>query len=270
MFRDAMPRPPSLERLVPGRSRPAWVRSDLRLDPNEVIEACEGLRARIDKRFPDSNLAAIATELRDLAQRAVPRTEWIRRPLRPLQIGVGVGIVALLVVPALALRGASVPAEGADLADVVQGIEAALSCAVFLGAATLFLVTIEMRVKRRRALRALNELRVLAHVVDMDQLGADPVDFTPARVAEGERARMRPDDLTRALVYCGELLALTSKIAALYAHDFDDPVVLSGVDGLQRLLDGLSQRISYKASLAVRGGVSSPAALLGRLVGIPA
>jgi hypothetical protein len=160
-------------------------------------------------------------------------------------------------VPALALRGASVPAEGADLADVVQGIEAALSCAVFLGAATLFLVTIEMRVKRRRALRALNE-------------GADPVDFTPARVAEGERARMRPDDLTRALVYCGELLALTSKIAALYAHDFDDPVVLSGVDGLQRLLDGLSQRISYKASLAVRGGVSSPAALLGRLVGIPA
>jgi hypothetical protein len=261
--------PPRLLRWLPARTRSAWDRSDLRLDTAEVIEACEGLRSRIEKRFPDSNLGAIATQLRDLARRSGPRTEWIRRPLRSLRIGVGVGIVALLVVPALALRGASVHVEGANLADLVQGIEAALSCAVFLGAATLFLVTIEMRVKRGRALRALHELRVLAHVVDMDQLGADPVDFTPARASEGDRARMRPDDLARALVYCNELLALTSKIAALYVHDFDDPVVLSGVDGLQRLLDGLSQRIAYKASLAVRSGVGSPTSLLGRLVGIP-
>jgi hypothetical protein len=35
-------------------------------------------------------------------------------------------------------------------------------------------MTIETRVKRRRALRAIHELRSIAHVIDMHQLTKDP------------------------------------------------------------------------------------------------
>jgi hypothetical protein len=58
--------------------------------------------------------------------------------------------------------------------DLVQFTEAGLGAIVFLGAAVLFLVTVELRMKRSRALAALHELRALAHVVDMHQLAKDP------------------------------------------------------------------------------------------------
>jgi hypothetical protein len=40
--------------------------------------------------------------------------------------------------------------------------------------AIYFLLTVESRVKRRTALRALHELRSIAHVIDMHQLTKDP------------------------------------------------------------------------------------------------
>ena len=82
-----------------------------------------------------------------------------------------------------------------------------------------FLLTIETRVKRRRALALIHELRSLAHIVDMHQLTKDP-----------ERLRMRdptaegmPDrpklttgaELAKYLDFCSELLSLTNKVAAL-------------------------------------------------------
>ena len=45
---------------------------------------------------------------------------------------------------------------------------------VLIGAAIFFLVTLETRVKRRRALAALHELRAIAHIIDMHQLTKDP------------------------------------------------------------------------------------------------
>ena len=43
-----------------------------------------------------------------------------------------------------------------------------------IGAAVLFLVTLEVRLRRQRALAAIHELRSLAHVVDMHQLTKHP------------------------------------------------------------------------------------------------
>ena len=38
----------------------------------------------------------------------------------------------------------------------------------------IFLVTLEVRLKRRRALAAIHELRAMAHIIDMHQLTKDP------------------------------------------------------------------------------------------------
>jgi hypothetical protein len=52
--------------------------------------------------------------------------------------------------------------------------------------------------------------------------------------------------LTRYLDYCSELLAHTSKLAALHAQGFDDPAVLAAVNDVESLTQGLSAKIWQK------------------------
>jgi hypothetical protein len=52
--------------------------------------------------------------------------------------------------------------------------------------------------------------------------------------------------LIRYLDYCSEMLSLTGKIAALYAQNFRDAVVLSAVNELENLTTGLSRKIWQK------------------------
>ena len=241
-----------------------------------MITTLATLDRRIEERFPGSNLGRLCGDLLELARQAVLRTEWIRRPLVPLRLGVAGLILAVLLAPFGALRLVPVTIGGLDLGEMLQGVEAGLSSMVLLGAALFSLTTLERRVKRGRALRALHELRVAAHIVDMYQLTKDPIDprMPGATTASSPRRDMTLWELGRYLDYSSEMLALTSKIAALYVDDFDDPVVLANVDGLHTLLDGLSRKIWHKtdlverlaASLERRGPLESAAAYAGRLL----
>ena len=60
----------------------------------------------------------------------------------------------------------------------IQALDASISSMVFIGAAVLFLLNWENRIKRNRALAAIHELRALAHIIDMHQLPKDPDQFT--------------------------------------------------------------------------------------------
>ena len=112
--------------------------------------------------------------------------------------------------------------------SVLQGVEAAANLAVLMGAALFFLVTIEDRLKRRRALRALHELRSIVHVIDMHQLTKDPsIGVSVGGTDPSSPARtLSRFEVTRYLDYCSEMLSLTSKVAVLYAQVFPDPVVV--------------------------------------------
>ena len=201
----------------------------LRLEPSEVITTLATLERRIEERFPGSNLGHLCGDLLELARKAVVRTEWIRRPLVPLRLGVVGLILAVVLAPVGALQLVPVTVGGLDLGEMLQGVEAGLSSLVLLGAALFSLTTVERRVKRGRALRALHELRVAAHIVDMYQLTKDPIDprMSGATTASSPKRDMTLWELGRYLDYSSEMLALTSKIAALYVDDFDDPVVLA-------------------------------------------
>jgi hypothetical protein len=109
-------------------------------------------------------------------------------------------------------------------------------------------VTAEDRLQRREALGYIRELRAIAHIVDMHQLTKDP-DRMLQRVADTASSPKRSltrDQLGRYLDYCSELLALTSKLAALYAERFNDSVVLQAVDEVEALTSGLSAKIWQK------------------------
>src|SRR6185436_8672043 len=120
---------------------------------------------------------------------------------------------------------------------VIQSLEAVVNLLIVFGGGAWFLVTLEERVKRRRTLEALHQLRSLAHVIDMHQLTKDPtVLLSPgARTATSPEHTMNQFELTRYLDYCAEMQALVGKLAALYAEGVRDAVVIDAINDIENL-----------------------------------
>lgn len=234
-----------------------------RLDAQKIIETVQALQGRIASRFPGSGLANVVAELSRVAQEAVTRTEWIQKPHIPLRCVAGalsLAILALLAGMVLHIR----QFQFSEYTNFIQALEASISSVVFIGAAIIFMVSWENRIKRRRALSAIHELRALAHIIDMHQLTKDPESyFNPSKASTTPARRsMTPFELNRYLDYCSEALALISKIAALYVQNFQDPVLLDAVDDMEDLTAGFSRKIWQKLTILEslgRAATPSPA-----------
>jgi hypothetical protein len=127
-------------------------------------------------------------------------------------------------------------------------LEAAFNSLLLVGATVIFLVTLESRIKRRRALQALHELRVIAHIIDMHQLTKDPerLHVQGPDTRSSPKRTMTNFELNRYLDYCSEMLSLSGKIAALYVQDFPDAHVVAAVNDIEDLTSGLSRKIWQK------------------------
>ena len=55
------------------------------LDSKKIIETVQALQRRIESRFPGSGLGKVVTELLQVAQETVARTQWIQKPHLPLR-----------------------------------------------------------------------------------------------------------------------------------------------------------------------------------------
>lgn len=219
------------------------------LRPDKIIETQRRLRERIGTRFPGSGLSEVAGEVLAVAEEAAVRAEYIRRPNVPLRVAVAVLLLGACALAALIVRRVEVRRDLSEVMDLVQFVEASLGATVFLGAAVLFLLTMELRVKRGRALAAIHELRALAHVVDMHQIAKDPEGLVRRGPTVSESPAQTTKtlfELNRYLTYCNGLLAIISKIAAVYVQDFPDANTVSAVDDIEHLCAGLSQRIWQK------------------------
>ncbi len=230
------------------------------LDGAAIARTIELLCQRIEVRFPGSGLSRVCRELDAIADRAAETSAWIRRPILPLRIGTSLLAVLLLAGLAVTLVALSAPVEPLALPQLVQAIESGVNDLVFVAIAVFFLLTLETRLKRRRALRAIHELRSIAHVIDMHQLTKDPewvldrgreTGILPPRT-------MSRFELSRYLDYCSEALSLTGKVAALYLKGFDDPVALQAVNEVEDLTTGLSRKIWQKLSVLYAMGPESP------------
>jgi hypothetical protein len=222
------------------------------LDGTRIAAAIRVLTERIRDRFPDASLAQVSSELLSIANEHGGRVARIARPHRVLRLLIGGLVAAALGLMVYVIALIDFTKTNADsVYSVLQGIEASINLAVLAAAALLFLFTWEQRLKRSRALRALAELRSIVHVIDMHQLTKDPA----ALLARGPTTphspprTMTPFELGRYLDYCAELLALTGKVAALYAERLPDPVVVDAVSDLERLTTGLSQKVWQKISI---------------------
>jgi hypothetical protein len=218
------------------------------LDPAAIIKTARALSRRIAERFPGSGISRVSLELVALAEESAARVARLQRPHWPVRIAVGLGFVAILGAIGGLVISMPVRPHVAGLSEFLQGLEAAVSDVVFLGVSVFFLLNVEGRFKRRTALRAIHELRCIAHVIDMHQLTKDPERLlSPGMATASSPVReMSRFSLARYLDYCSEMLSITSKLAALYVQHRDDGVVLDSVNSVQDLATGLSAKIWQK------------------------
>ena len=225
------------------------------LDPAKIELTAERLEARVGERFPDRGLTQVAKEVLALARGIRDEVAVLQPPIWWLR-----GLVALVVLAGAAVFlwvGSILPLRdvGQDAIGSVQGIEAAINTVLLAGLGLVALVQLEARVKRRRVARGLHGLRSIIHVIDMHQLTKDPVTLSPG-FTPTETSPKRDLDavaMSRYLDYCSELLALTGKLAALYAQAVPDEGVAQAVTDIELLGSSLSRKIWQKITLIDAG-----------------
>jgi hypothetical protein len=224
-----------------------------RLQAKFIHETIETLRARISERFPGSGLSQVASELLVVSDQNRAVVARLRKPLWPIRALTAITVAALVLLAGWALLQlfGHTWVETTGVADLLQSADAATNQLLLLSLALAFLVSLETRIKRRDALRMLHRLRSVAHIVDMHQLTKDPeiVLRSMAATASSPVRVLTPPQLARYLDYCSEMLALTSKLAALHAQHLQDPVVLNAVNDIESLTADLARTIWQKLSI---------------------
>ena len=229
-------------------------------DATKVVATIARLSDRIEERFPSAGLSRTCRDLLAVARDARHRAEQISEPNLWIRCGVWtlLGIVAAgLLVTVTSLE---VPRERMGLVEFVLVLESGINDVVLIAAAVVFLVTVESRLRRRRGLRAIHELRSIAHVIDMHQLTKDPERILSSvpNTPHSPKRTMGPAELGRYLDYCSEMLSLTGKVGAIYVANFDDPVLLAAVNEVEHLTTGLSRKIWQKLTLLHRALPAQP------------
>jgi hypothetical protein len=199
------------------------------LDADKIIATIDLLQRRIDERFPALDLAAVAG--------AAPAEG---------HLSLSNALICSSSEPVAALSTARGLKMGLSLA-VTSWFKAQLG-----GGATrppwrprhLLPATLPNGGKNPE----INRWRV----IDMHQLTKDPsLVLGTERVkdtAASPKRVMTAFELGRYLD-CSEMLSLTGKVAALYAQDLDDPVVVEAVNDIEMLATNLSRKVWQKIAI---------------------
>lgn len=165
------------------------------------------------------------------------------------------GLVALVIVSGIGFVSYSIylvdfTSSEFKTSEIVSISETILNEVILVGAALFFLLTLEARLKRARALKSINELRALAHVIDMHQLTKDPTEIgEKVNTASSPQRSMTPYQLNRYLDYCSELLSILGKLAATFSQSLPETELVKAVNDVEDLTNSLSQKIWQKINI---------------------
>ena len=227
-----------------------------RLDAERLLETIHKIQLKIADAFPDAGLLRLSTRLELVARDVARGAHHVQQPYWGTRLVIAATMVASAVTAAYFLGFTHIDmSENPDAIDAIQGLEALFNAVFLLLAGIVFIMSVEQRRKRGRALEDLHRVRSLTHVIDMHQLSKDPIGVG----APGARFR-ETQELITYLTFCTDLLSLTGKIGALYAQDMDDPVVIETVNDIEALSTNLSRKIWQKVLIA-QGGARTPVPL---------
>ena len=218
------------------------------LDSDKIVDTVQTLHRRMKERFPQLGLVEVCEKLLEISRLARERSARIARPIPWVRAISGVVIVAVLMTFGWTMASAKAPDEPLSVAEIVQVMEAGINDVVLIGATIFFLITLETRIKRGKALKAIHELRSIAHIIDMHQLTKDPERILRqgTDTQSSPKQSMTQFELSRYLDYCSEMLSLTGKVAALYVQEFEDSAAVAAVNDIETLTTSLARKIWQK------------------------
>lgn len=225
------------------------------LNAEKILATLGLLQNRIEERFPNSGLLKVCREFNQLARFLELKAKELRRPIWLVRIGSIIAVTSILCLFVYTFYSIWKLGLSSDLPDykpteLVSAAEALLNELIFISLALFFLINLENRLKRKSALRSIHKLTSFAHVIDMHQLTKDPVMVMnrsqQSNTTSSPVREMSKYELTRYLDYCSELLALISKIGALFAQNTEDEIILESVSDLSNMTQGLNAKIWQK------------------------
>jgi hypothetical protein len=217
------------------------------MDP--VIETVALLERRIEERFPGAGLANVCANVLIVARRTRKQVESISEPLTYLRVGIVSVILTALLLAGWLVANTRELRKDLTVPELVTVSESSFNVLLLGGGAVFYLVTLERRLQRRKALRALHELRTLAHVIDMHQLTKDPYAAAHPKykhTPSSPQRIMTLFEVRRYLDYCSEMFSLLGKLAAAYAERIDDPTVIAAVNEMEALTTNLAAKVWRK------------------------
>lgn len=226
------------------------------IDPTKLIHTVSKMADRVEQQFPGSGLAAVANEVAAVSEGTVARVAEIKRPRIGLRLIVGFMVLLVVSGPFLFSYLLSFSEEVTNLGDFLEATDAGLHMLLVLAGGIFFLVGMENRMRRNDSLEALAEFRSLAHLVDLHQINKDPgLDLVGP--PENDKRTVRTDEqLASYLDFSGDLLSIVGKLAAYYAQNLSDRVVLDAVNEIETLTSSLSNKLWLKI-LVLREMMSS-------------
>ena len=206
-----------------------------KLNIEKTIQTIENLSLRIKDRFPQSGLLSVCNELEQLAFKSKVNIQEINKPYIYFRIIFYFLIFLVLLSLLYFFTFIKINYSFNSINDIIS-----------IGAAFYFLYKFEETLKQKIILNALHELRSISHVIDMHQLTKDPTSLVIEKTKNSPTRELSPYQLNRYLDYCSELLALCSKIAAIYGNDNRDELILENIQDIEILTSSLSRKIWNK------------------------
>src|SRR5579862_6931906 len=124
-----------------------------------IVDTCRTTHERVTQRFTDSGLSKIAGEILTVSEEAADLTAWLAKPNLPLRTLGGIGIVSIFLIIISVAMHLKLQMSVGNIGEFLQGLDAGINELAVVGVVTYFFMSLETRIKRARALKALRDLR---------------------------------------------------------------------------------------------------------------
>ncbi len=216
-----------------------------RLDPARIIETAENLALCIGQRLPGRSLAGLAVELARIARETDQRARQARQPILAIRFASAVAILSSLLGLWFLLHNIHTRWEFGTITDVFESTDAGFNLLVLLAGVLWFFITLESRIKRKKALEFIEELREFIHVIDLTQLY-----YTPELYDSGSANAPTQVGLDYTyLLFCTQMFGVISNLAALYSRGGADDSILRAVSEVDMLATAVTTKLLSKVEM---------------------
>ena len=219
-----------------------------KLNHEKFLLLAKSVHQKIEQRFASRGIERLAGKVYKVCLKASLETKHIKHANYWLR-GTIVFVLALVAILFFMLLKNIIIKFPISLTNLIQSLDAGISTLIYTSAGLVLLLNLERKLRRKKALGKLNELRSLAHLIDIHQIHKDPELILSGQLKHSSGDPMSAQELSYYYNYCSELLMLLGKVATIYVQDDDDPATITAANEIESLVNDLSRKVWQKNML---------------------